>query len=46
MKDGDLFYRYDPKIGRRVVHVFKGGFAISLVTGHKVKINKEMVKDV
>jgi hypothetical protein len=30
-------YAYDPKIGKRVVHVVKNGWAVSLVTGNKFR---------
>ena len=33
-------YLYDPKIGRRVVHVITKGYAISLVSGRKVKLRR------
>jgi len=34
-------YAYDPIIRKRVVHVVKGGYAISMVTGHKFKYVKK-----
>jgi hypothetical protein len=30
-------YAEDPTIKKRVVHVIKGGWAISIITGHKFK---------
>ena len=34
-------YAYDPKIERRCVHVIKGKWAVSLMTGHRFKLPKE-----
>jgi predicted amidophosphoribosyltransferase len=34
-------YAEDPTIKKRTVHVIKGGYAISMVTGHKFKFTKE-----
>lgn len=31
------YYAYDKKVGRRVVHVLKDGYLISLVSGSKQK---------
>jgi hypothetical protein len=30
-------YAFDPEIKRRVVHVIRGDWAISLVTGHRFR---------
>jgi len=32
-----LIYAYDPIVRKRVVHVVKDGWAISVVSGHKFK---------
>ena len=35
--DFKYIYAFDPIIKKRVVHVVKNGYAISLVTGHKFR---------
>ena len=35
--ENKLYYAYDPTIKKRVAFVKKGGYLISLVTGHKLK---------
>jgi hypothetical protein len=41
MNEPVYVFAYDTTIKKRVTHVVKGGYAISMVTGHKVKIPKE-----
>ena len=41
-EDGNMakpryIFAYDPIIKRRVVHMVKGGYAISMVTGHRFR---------
>jgi len=46
-KEGDYIFMMDTILKRRVVHVKKGGYYISMVTGNKVKaeiVEKEMKK--
>ena len=38
-------WAYDPVIKRRTVHVIKGKIAVSLVTGHRFKLNKNQIKE-
>lgn len=41
-----FYYAYDKKIGKRVAHVFRNGYLLSLVTGtkFKFKLPKEVSK--
>ena len=39
-------YAYDPLFGRRVAHVVYETKAISLVTGHKIKISRREFKEI
>jgi len=36
-KELKLIYAFDPKIKRRVVYAVIGDYAVSLLSGHKVK---------
>ena len=38
-------WAYDPVIKRRTVHVIKGKIAVSLVTGHKFKLNENQIEE-
>ena len=38
-------WAYDPVIKRRTVHVIKGKIAVSLVTVHRFKLNKNQIKE-
>ena len=42
VKSKRFVYAYDPVIGRRVVHVVVGEWAVSLATGHKFKLTSEI----
>lgn len=37
-------YVYEPKLKIQTVHLVKGDYAISLVTNHKIKLNKKEKK--
>ena len=38
-------WAYDPVIKMRTVHVIKGKMAVSLVTGHRFKLNENQIKE-
>ena len=38
-------WAYDPVIERITVHVIKGKMAVSLVTGHRFKLNENQIKE-
>ena len=38
-------WAYDPVIKRRTVHVIKDKMAVSLVTGHRFKLNENQIKE-
>ena len=37
-------WAYDPIIKRQTVHIIKGKIAVSLVTGHRFKLNENQIK--
>lgn len=43
-KKNVYIFAYDPEIERRVVHVCRDGYAISIMTGHKFKYKPEKEK--
>ena len=38
-------WAYDPVIKMRTVHVIKDKMAVSLVTGHRFKLNENQIKE-
>ena len=38
-------WAYDPIIKRQTVHIIKGKIAVSLVTGHRFKLNENQIKE-
>ncbi len=40
-KNNKYIYAFDQKIKKRVLHVVKNGYAISLITGNKFKYKKK-----
>ena len=40
----EFIYAFDKKIKRKVPHVIKNGYAISLVTGNKINTKNKMIK--
>ena len=44
VKMPQYIYAYDPKIRKRVVHVIRDGYAVSLVTGNRFPFNKKLLK--
>jgi hypothetical protein len=39
MTEPHYIYAEDPHIGKRCVHVVKGGYAVSMLSGHKFRFD-------
>ena len=42
MKENKYYIAYDKKLGRRTIHIKMGDYLISLITGSKHKIEKDL----